>query len=54
MNSSQPVPTAAAAAAKVPAKMKLRIHIYPDARSTTRMRYCSAWARRYGRSDRAA
>ena len=54
MNNSQPVPTVAVPAAKLPAKMKLRIHIYPDARSTTRMKYCSAWARRYGRTDRAS
>ena len=52
MNVIQPVPTVAVAA-KLPAKMKLRIHIYPDARSTTRISYCSAWARRYGRTDRA-
>ncbi|HXT00614.1 MAG TPA: hypothetical protein VN915_08070 [Elusimicrobiota bacterium] len=36
-----------------PAKMKLRFHVYPDARSTTRRAYCSAWARRFGRSARA-
>ena len=34
------------------AKMKIRFHIYPDARSTTRISYCSAWARRYARSNR--
>ena len=36
---------------KVPTRMKLRMHVYPDARSTTRMNYCSAWSRRYFRSD---
>lgn len=45
-------PRAVAAAEKMPRKMKLRFHVYPDARSTTRRAYCSAWSRRYGRSDR--
>jgi hypothetical protein len=40
-------------AAKLPPPMKIRCHVYPDARSTSRMRFCSAWSRRYGRSDRA-
>lgn len=34
-------------------KMKIRFHMYPDARSTTRISYCSAWARRYARSTRS-
>ncbi|HEX4048499.1 MAG TPA: hypothetical protein VH309_11720 [Elusimicrobiota bacterium] len=37
---------------KPPQKMKLRYHVYPDARSTTRRGYCSAWSLRYGHSDR--
>jgi hypothetical protein len=52
--SNQSQPTAAAVSDKVPAKMKLRFHIYPDARSTTRLCYRSAWSRRYGRAVRAA
>lgn len=50
--SSQPRPTAPATTGKIPAKMKLRFHVYPDARSTTRRGYCSAWSRRFGRSAR--
>ena len=49
----QPQPTAAVASDKSQTKMKIRFHVYPDARSTTRISYCSAWARRYGRSNRA-
>lgn len=48
----QAQPAASAASEKMPLKMKLRIHVYPDARSTTRRGYCLAWSRRYGRSDR--
>ena len=51
--SNQSQPTVAAVSDKVPARMKLRFHIYPDARATSRLRYCSAWSRRYGRSSRA-
>jgi len=51
--SSQPRPTPPASTDKIPAKMKLRFHVYPDARSTTRRAYCSAWSRRFGRSARA-
>jgi hypothetical protein len=51
---SQPRPAAPAPAEKTPsAKMKLRFHVYPDARSTTRLGYRSAWSRRFGRSARA-
>ena len=51
----QPQPTAPAVANdKSPImKMKLRFHVCPDARSTTRICYRSAWARRYGRSNPA-
>jgi hypothetical protein len=46
---SQPKTTAHSVAnAKLPMKMKLRFHVYPDARPTTRTCYRSAWARRYG------
>ena len=51
--SNQPRPTAAVASEKIPAKMRLQFHVYPDARSTGMRRYCSAWSRRYGRSARA-
>jgi hypothetical protein len=47
-NQSRP----AAGTEKVPAKMKIRFHVYPDARATTKRGYCSAWSRRYGRSLR--
>jgi hypothetical protein len=50
---TEPRPAAPAATDKISAKMKLRFHVYPDARSTTRRAYCSAWARRFGRSARA-
>ena len=51
--SIQPQSTAAVTTDKISTKMKLRFHVYPDARSTTMKRYCSAWSRRYGRSVRA-
>lgn len=51
--SSQSRPAAPVAGDKTSAKMKLRFHVYPDARSTTRRGYCSAWSRRFGRSARA-
>ncbi|MFI5351009.1 MAG: hypothetical protein ACHQ2Z_15810 [Elusimicrobiota bacterium] len=51
--STQVRPAAAATTDKIPAKMKLQFHVYPDARSTTKRSYCSAWSRRYGRSARA-
>lgn len=47
-------PAAPAPAEKAAAvKMKIRFHIYPDARGTTRLGYRSAWSRRFGRSARA-
>jgi hypothetical protein len=51
--SIQTQPTAAVAAKKAPTKMTLLFHVYPDARATGMIRYCSAWSRRYGRSARA-
>jgi hypothetical protein len=49
---SQPQTTAPSVSnAKLPLKMKLRFHVYADARSTTRMCYRSSWARRYARSN---
>jgi hypothetical protein len=50
----QPRSPAAALTDKIPAKMKLLVHIYPDARSTGMIRYCSAFSRRYGRTVRAS
>jgi hypothetical protein len=50
--STQPRPMSAVSTDKIPAKMKLQYHVYPDARSTGMRRYCSAWSRRYGRSAR--
>ena len=54
MNSQTQSTTPAVTNEKLPMKMKLRFHVYPDARSTTRMCYRSAWARRYGRSNPAS
>ena len=52
--SSQPRPEVPAVSEKTTVvKMKIRYHVYPDARSTTRMGYRSAWSRRFGRSARA-
>jgi hypothetical protein len=51
MNTQTP-PSSVVVAEKMPAKMKVRHHMCPDARSTTKMRFCSAWSRRYGLSDR--
>ena len=53
MNTQNP-PATVVVAEKMTAKMKVRLHIYPDARSTTKVRYCSAWSRRYGLSDRVS
>jgi hypothetical protein len=50
--SSQTITMPVVEVEKVPEMMTLRFHIYPDARSTTMKRYCSAWSRRYGRSLR--
>lgn len=50
---SQPRPEVPAVSEKATVKMKIRFHVYPDARSTTRMGYRSAWSRRFGRSARA-
>lgn len=54
MNSviDRPAPIVVVVREKAPLKMKLRYHVYPDARSTTRRGYCSAWSWRYGLSDR--
>ena len=51
--STQARPTSPVSTDKIPAKMQFRFHVYPDARSTTRRAYCSAWSRRFGRSARA-
>jgi len=50
---TQPRTPAVVNTEKIPAKMKFQFHIYPDARSTGMIRYCSAYSRRYGRSVRA-